>query len=792
MENELIVKGRLFDEDDLDFEYRLRKKEIFENSIEKGSEIPKGWEVKKEYKTKTRIQKEKDIGTRLEDYVWRLFYEIGVQKLSSKYFTINLKTRQGQKKTRQIDVLAIDEDIVFIVECKSQVSLGKKSLKKDIAEFSNNLNDMRIAIRKLIDNQNLRFVFVFATENIIWDENDKLDAKESNLLIWDEYDMLALHDLAKIAGEGAKYQIYNRVFYQKKIKKFEVKIPALKAKMGGIPYYLFSMCPEHLLKISYVHQRTGRYSFLDLTDSYQRIIKKTRIDKIEQFIENGGFFPGNIIVNFTCNFTNEEAMVSKDKMKGVYGDTKPVLLTLPPYYGCAWIIDGQHRLYGYADTEKKRTETIPVVAFAEIPSDQQTKIFVDINKNQKSIEPDLLWDLYEDLYVNAQEDKEKELFVISKIGKLLNDDKDSPFFGHISIPKEQNEGNISLTTICTSLSQQKIVSKSEDLLFYNSYDETISFAFERIKAFFDVFKTEMIDEWNSGDKHYVRTNSAVVVLMGIFRDLIECSLSPTEIKNVSKFKNSIRNFLEPLILHLWDCDNQTIGSYRGAGGAGQKSRQIRAELTQKIIDAELGFRSIWKEKYDEGQKKEDKFAKQKSGINYYLLKEEGDNLEFKGSLKLDLNRLYLGDGKEESNDSILEEGVLRSIVSFLNTKGGEVVIGILEKHRFEKAFEEKGIDIELENNKYILGIDIEYNKDEWDGYLQRLIGYIEDRISPDVIDAELVKIDKYTYEDKNLCLITIRPAESKQYLNGKFFIRRGNKTACLEGQQIDKYWSMRP
>ena len=46
-------------------------------------------------------------------------------------------------------------------------------------------------------------------------------------------------------------------------------------------------------------------------------------------------------------------------------------------------------------------------------------MFVDANENQKSIEANLLWDLYEDLYVAAKDDKEQQLFAISKIAKEL-------------------------------------------------------------------------------------------------------------------------------------------------------------------------------------------------------------------------------------------------------------------------------------------------------------------------------------------------------------------------------------
>lgn len=521
------------------------------------------------------------------------------------------------------------------------------------------------------------------------------------------------------------------------------------------------------------------------------MIKKSRVRKIEQYVEEGGFFPGSIIVNFQRRLLRKETLGDKRHLEQLRKNVKPVAATLPPYYGCAWVIDGQHRLYSFADLEKKYKETVPVVAFVREDTSVEAKMFVDINKNQKSIEASLLWDLYEDLYIDSEDEQEKQLFVISKIAKRLNALPESPFHGHISIPKEQNPGNLTLRAICTSIRQQKLVSPQEGLLFHNSYEDTIDYATQRILCFFDVIREHLTDEWNAGDQHYVRTNAGFVVLVGILRDIVECNLSKAELEEIRKFRAAVTRFLEPLIVHYWDADSDTIRTYRGAGGAGQKSRQVRYELTKVIRNANLGFRSIWLEKYEEAVEKEDRFAKRRKGITYYLDKDESETLEFKGSMLLDLNRYLLGDGKLAEDPSVLDEGALRTMVAFLNTKGGDLLIGILELNRFEKVLEDKLSDCPSYKSKIVFGVDIEYKKDEWDGYLQRLISFIETRISPDVLDAELVNISKLSHDGKDLCLVSVQPADAKQYLQNKFYIRRGNKTVLLEGPDIDRYWSAR-
>lgn len=787
-----ISKGALLEGNDLEAEYRLRKVEYLTDSIPKGSPIPEGWERARDFKTKTRITKRKSLSIQLEDKIWRLFFEIGAQQISSKNFTLVLKDREGLTKTKQIDALAVDDDIVFVVECKSQETLGKRSMKQDIAEFALNLNDYRNAIRALLDNRDIKFIFIIATENIEWNENDKLDAKEHGIFAWDEYDILGLQDLAKLAGQGAKYQIYNRVFMGKKIKGFEVRVPALEARMGGHKYYSLVLSPNDLLKIAYVHHRSGSSGFLEIANSYQRMIKPSRIRNIRQFIEAGGFFPGSIIINFHKDLLRRETIADKERLEELPQNVRPVVISLPPYYGSAWIVDGQHRLYGYADLDKKYTDTLPVIAFVQEDPSMEARMFVDINENQKAIEANLLWDLYEDLYAVTQDELERQMYTISKIAKALNSRENSPFFGHISIPKEQNEGNLTLVTICGSMKQQKLIAPAEGLLFHNTYEDTVAFAANRVQCFFDVIRNNMEEEWRLGDQHYIRTNAGFTVLLGILRDIVECNIAKPELQDLNKFRTVVTKFLEPLIIHLLDATPDTIRSYRGAGGAGQKSRQVRHLLTTVLRDASIGFRSIWLEKYDEALKEEDKLGGKRKSAGFYLEKDESETLEFKGSLTLHLNRYLLGDGSRVDDQAILDEGVLKTIVAFLNSKGGDILIGILEQDKYADVYEAKLSDCPVVDKKIVFGIQPEYRKDEWDGYLQRLTDFIERRIGSDVLDSDVVRISKLSYKDKDLCLVSVSPADSKQYLNNnKFFIRRANKTVLLEGPEIDRYWSSR-
>jgi hypothetical protein len=162
MNTNMVYKGSLLEQNDLETEYRLRKSEFLVRKISKTEPIPDSWEVQREYKTFYRIAKKKNTPIALEDKVWELFYDIGAQKLSTRDFTVILKKRGEIEKTKQLDILAVDGEIVFVVECKTQEKLGKSDLKKDIAEFALNQNDIRNATKEILGNRDLEFVFVLA------------------------------------------------------------------------------------------------------------------------------------------------------------------------------------------------------------------------------------------------------------------------------------------------------------------------------------------------------------------------------------------------------------------------------------------------------------------------------------------------------------------------------------------------------------------------------------------------------------------------------------------------------
>lgn len=166
-----------------------------------------------------------------------------------------------------------------------------------------------------------------------------------------------------------------------------------------------------------------------------------------------------------------------------------------------------------------------------------------------------------------------------------------------------------------------------------------------------------------------------------------------------------------------------------------------------------------------------------------LLKDESNNFEVKASIKLNLNRLLKGDGVVEKENGIALDGVLKTVTAFLNSTGGNILIGALENNKFNSN-EISKISYKAFSNYYLIGILIENpNLDKYQLSLRELI---TSHISKEV--AGLIDINYKEFEGFTFCIVSVNKANHKwYYLDGKFFVRDGNRTMELIGENADLY-----
>ena len=204
------------------------------------------------------------------------------------------------------------------------------------------------------------------------------------------------------------------------------KLSAIKTKLGGVTAYLFSALPRDVLRIAFVNHR-------DLRDpsgapSYQRVIKPGRLKQIGHFLDQGGFFPNTILLNFHRKPRFEQ--VARDSESGIcFGN-----LILPDKYKSCWVIDGQHRLYGTTATEEGYQQPLFFLAFDRVTASQEANIFVEINAKQATVSPTLLSALDGEVKWDSDDPKERLAAIASRAVDLLNTQGGGPLEGKVVSP----------------------------------------------------------------------------------------------------------------------------------------------------------------------------------------------------------------------------------------------------------------------------------------------------------------------------------------------------------------------
>ncbi len=394
-------------------------------------------------------------------------------------------------------------------------------------------------------------------------------------------------NLIKSYKESVRYQFHGMMFKDELISDTPITIPALKGKMGDKEYYLFSIEPSTLLKIGFVLHRTKVND--SMAPTYQRLLVPKRLKGITKFINDGGFFPNSIIMNFAE--PNEKIKVAFDLIHQEEGSASQFgLLHIPNAYGIAYIIDGQHRVYGYANSDQKDKHTIPVVAFQNMPSEEQLQIFMDINENQKAVSKNLRIDLEEDLFwTSARLDSRMKALRSSTI-KSLSADSANVLFNKISIGEDQAslssvffDKGLANSGLIPKAKQTKWIGNTDTCLYdinETNVEKAMQDARKRIVQFvngcYEIADEAMVDDTKPTFLYSNRATFPFVSIIGLLHAfLYTCG----EIESSTSIKdrvNKLKPYIEALSDGLNNLPEVEATFLTGAQGQGAETKWLRA------------------------------------------------------------------------------------------------------------------------------------------------------------------------------------------------------------------------
>lgn len=320
--------------------------------------------------------------------------------------------------------------------------------------------------------------------------------------------------------------------------------------------------------------------------TYQRLIKKTRLKSVSEFIENGGYFPNSVVISIdakNCNFDPANTQVSS-----TISDVG--ILHLPKKYKSAYIIDGQHRLYGYSNSEFKNKNTIPVVAFVNLSREEQIQLFMQINENQKNVPKSLRDTLIADLKWTSEFLSEQLEALSSRIAISLGENRNSALFDKVFIGedvRDLTQNNIKLALKRGAFYGKINKNKIEELGLI--YTGDLDAAFEKLKGilmkYFDYLKINLADEWVNEKESIVLSNNGIYGLILILSDVLK-HIEDENVLDVRKSSpklilDEVYTFIDPIVFFLKSLSHDSRIDLKKSYGAGGQTKHWRT--FQKIV-----------------------------------------------------------------------------------------------------------------------------------------------------------------------------------------------------------------
>tara|TARA_Y100000590_G_scaffold467910_1_gene648527 strand:+ start:100 stop:2214 length:2115 start_codon:yes stop_codon:yes gene_type:complete len=483
------------------------------------------------------------LSLRWEKQVVKLLDDLGLENVDGA------RGEEFQLGGHQIDAVAGFGDVLVVFECKLGQELKKRQVRRVISEMRGKLLQIKRGARNHPIYGKYEYVFsILLAKNYQFSEADKEYASEHPKIslkadeFFDYY-----NELYKKLGEFAKFDLLGELGVRRK-KYDHLKTIALRSEYGKtLELYQFMLNPKYLLEIATVARREKRGE-----NYYQRSMKDKKIKEIAEFVNKGKILPNSIIMAFDKDvkqYIRYRSIRLPAGMKQTLVNDIPNfgVLSFPLQFGSCWVIDGQHRLYAFAKGVSKDVN-VPIIAFNGLSQAKQAKMFLDINKNQTTVDSDLVWDL------NGELTPEEPDGIISNIVKDLN--KLGPLKDKISMPTlgpmsgQKNRRKIS--SLCIVIKRLKFVdstiySKLENPMYSKtSIDQIQRNVVRELKEFYVECQSIFPEDWELGNQGWILDNSSGDVMTRMFEKIVAHSVRKNKTLNQKFYKK----YLQPLSTHI--------------------------------------------------------------------------------------------------------------------------------------------------------------------------------------------------------------------------------------------------
>lgn len=560
-----------------------------------------GWRVLRQNRRSVRMAKDKPIDRQLEDDIWSLLFRMGFCELNaSRTFTVDI---DGRSPPRQLDVFAKDDETVFIVECTHSREAGPKSIKALVDKIAAIREGVIKAVHTHYGREpRLKVKFAIATRNVEWRKADQDRIRAAGIVAITEDDYNYFSKLTGLLRTAARFQFLGRYLAGEKVEGLRTKVPATRGKAGGTTFYSFLISPHDLLRVAYIshRQKTSNDDF----DTYQRMVKPNRLSAIGKFIDAGGKFPTNIVINLKT-----ENPLQFDIQQS-FEDTATGLLSLPGQYGTAWVIDGQHRLYGYAYSGREKTNdstVISVLAYENLPLRDEIGMFIDINTQQVKVTRILVNEIISAMDINDDDPAKRLDAMHAQLALRMDQYPSSPIRARVQTVSQEKSSFrcLTLTSLVDGVQESGLLGnihktkRSPATLLPGALAAvtgesvpTLQRAVVILSRYLSLFANRLEAHWLLGDSKggYLCTNNGIRSLLLVLKQLIAHVERQDEVKaallDPEDLVKRIEQFVSPLVEYFMHADATAIGSFRSKGSSlhsvSQNALQMEAIIHESI------------------------------------------------------------------------------------------------------------------------------------------------------------------------------------------------------------------
>ena len=466
-----------------------------------------------------------DKGARLNTRVWSLFEKAGFRTEPNSQSTAEHRVRVSRSKTRKVDLYACEPDLDVTI-----IGSNKSGGWKD--SWSAHVNDYEQIRRKANAH---KVLFVITGKEMSQDDLDY--PSQEGMSVWDEDQLSYYEAVADAIGKYAKHEIIHSLGLQTKEEKETCRVLALRLNQptGGsrTEMFMFTIPPERLLKTCVIYRRAQGNR-----DAYQRMLRKNRLPKVKKFVTNpDAMLPTNIILHLGEKVTVDK--VRSQELRDTSGrpitltrarDCELVALNIPMEYASIELIDGQHRLYGFVDTDPatKKNFNLVVLGVKGLDMTQQRDTFVAINDNSRRMDPNLV------SYLKYTEDdalcqKHNELMAIRIVVDL---NKTTPFKKAVKL-LDVGQQRITLKGFSGYDLRGLLGPRGQLRKYYpgNSPDEYVRV----LRMYFSTMRSLFKKQWKDPSKYILATNRGISAFLKLLKSVLKTEKAALTSADVRKY-----------------------------------------------------------------------------------------------------------------------------------------------------------------------------------------------------------------------------------------------------------------